>query len=245
MVPQIVIVVPVFNEVENIAPLVAQVRDAFATEARPWQLVLVDDASTDRTWDAIQEHQQRDPSVAGFRHVRNRGQSAAVWTGISRTQAPFICTLDGDLQNDPAELPRMLAMLDQADFVCGHRVNRRDSWVRRMSSIVARKVRTWSLGWDFADTGCALRAFKRTSLAGVFPFNGLHRFLPILVAGNGSKVVEVPVNHRPRTAGVSKYGVWNRLGRGIFDLVGVAWYQRRRLDHIDSVAGSPYQKGTE
>jgi dolichol-phosphate mannosyltransferase len=126
----------------------------------------------------------------------------------------------------------MLSLLGEVDFVCGKRVNRQDSLVRKISSRIACAARTTALGYDFADTGCALRAFKRSSLTGVFPFNGLHRFLPILVAGNGSRTLEVPVNHRPRVAGVSKYGVWNRLGRGIFDLVGIAWYQRRRLNPI-------------
>jgi dolichol-phosphate mannosyltransferase len=124
----------------------------------------------------------------------------------------------------------MVAMLAKdADFVCGRRVGRQDSWVRKVSSAVARRFRSWFLGHDFADTGCALRAFKRSGLTGVFPFNGLHRFLPILVAGNGSRVLEIPVGHRARVSGVSKYGIWNRLGRGLFDLVGLAWYQRRRL----------------
>ena len=234
MVPQIVIVVPVFNEVANIVPLVTEIAEVFRAETRAWQLVLVDDASTDGTWEAICTQKSRDPRVTGLRHLKNAGQSAAIWTGISRTEAPFLCTLDGDLQNDPSELPRMLQLLDRADFVCGHRVDRQDSFVRKASSRVARSFRSWSLGWDFADTGCALRAFKRSSLTGIFPFNGLHRFLPILVAGNGSQVLEVPVKHRPRTAGVSKYGVWNRLGRGLFDLVGMAWYQRRRLPNIDT-----------
>ena len=239
MVPQIAIVVPVYNEEANIAPLVAEIAGVFQAESRPWQLVLVDDASTDGTWEAIRARQAADPRVLGLRHRRNAGQSAAIWTGISHTQAPLLCTLDGDLQNDPSELPRMLRMLGKdADFVCGHRVARQDSFVRKASSRIARSVRSWSLGHDFADTGCALRAFQRSSLAGVFPFNGLHRFLPILVAGNGSRVLEVPVKHRPRTAGVSKYGVWNRLGRGIFDLVGMAWYQRRRLPAIDVESGS-------
>jgi dolichol-phosphate mannosyltransferase len=207
--------------------------------------VLVDDASTDGTWSAIRAAQSSDPRVRGLRHVANRGQSAAVWTGITGTDAPLLCTLDGDLQNDPAELPRMLALLDTVDFVCGHRVNRRDSVVRKVSSRIARAARKLALGADFADTGCALRAFRRESLAGVFPFNGLHRFLPILVAGGGFRCREVPVNHRPRVAGVSKYGVWNRLGRGLHDLVGVGWYQRRRLapvaledSRVDDAAGN-------
>ena len=228
----IAIIVPMFNESANVAPLVDEIVRLFAAEPRPWELVLVDDHSDDDTWAQILAAQSRDPRVRGLRHTRNRGQSAAVWTGISGSDAPLLCTLDGDLQNDPAELPKMLSMLGEVDFVCGHRVARQDSFVRRISSLVARLVRKAALRFDFADTGCALRAFKRSSLAGVFPFNGLHRFLPILVAGNGSRCREVPVNHRPRVAGVSKYGVWNRAFRGLHDLVGVAWYQRRRIDPV-------------
>ena len=122
VVPQIVIVVPVFNEEANIIPLVTEIAEVFRAETRPWQLVVVDDASTDGTWEAICAQQARDCRVTGLRHRKNAGQSAAIWTGISRTEAPFLCTLDGDLQNDPSELPRMLQMLDRAYFACGHRV---------------------------------------------------------------------------------------------------------------------------
>jgi dolichol-phosphate mannosyltransferase len=230
--PEISIIVPVYNEAANVAPLVEQVRAAFASEARPWELVLVDDASTDATWDEILGAARLDRRIRGLRHERNRGQSAAVWTGVEGTTSPLLCTLDGDLQNDPADLPKMLALLGNVDFVCGKRTNRRDTWFRRISSRVARSARKAALGSDFQDTGCAVRAFKRSSLTGVFPFNGLHRFLPILVAGNGSKCLEVPVNHRPRIAGVSKYGLWNRLGRGIWDLAAMAWYKRRRLNSV-------------
>lgn len=227
---EITIIAPLYNEAPNVGPLASEVARAFASETRPWELVLVDDASADNTWDEILAAARRDPRVRGLRHLKNRGQSAAVWTGVTHSASPLLCTLDGDLQNDPADLPRLLALLSDLDFASGRRVNRRDSLVRRVSSRVARIARRRALGYDFADTGCALRAFKRTALEGVFPFNGLHRFLPILVAGNGSRCREVEVNHRPRTAGVSKYGVWNRLGRGIHDLMAISWYQRRRLN---------------
>jgi len=223
-------VVPLYNEAENVGPLVDELIRVFAGQTASWEIVLVDDGSPDGTWARICERASRDSRVRGLRHESNRGQSAAVWTGLNGTEAGLLCTLDGDLQNDPTELPRMLSMLGpELDFVSGHRVERQDSWVRKVSSRVARWARRLALRYDFADTGCALRAFKREALSGVFCFNGLHRFLPILVAGNGSRCLEVPVRHRPRVAGVSKYGVWNRLGRGLFDLVGVAWYQRRRI----------------
>ena len=230
---EIAIVVPLFNEADNVDPMVDELTRVFASVPTPWEIVLVDDGSQDGTWDRIRARASRDSRVRGLRHQVNRGQSAAVWTGLMGTSARLLCTLDGDLQNDPSELPRMLGMLGgDLDFVCGHRVERRDNWLRKVSSRIARWARKLALGHDFADTGCALRAFKRESLDGVFCFNGLHRFLPILVAGNGSRCSEVPVRHRARVAGVSKYGVWNRLGRGIFDLVGVAWYQRRRIRSV-------------
>lgn len=227
--PELAILVPVYNEQDNILPMVREVGAALREEARVWELVFIDDASTDATWQRIAEARRADPRVRGWRHAQNAGQSAAVWTGIQHTTSPLLATLDGDLQNDPAELPRLLALLGEVDFVCGMRVKRQDTWLRRVSSAVARWARTKALGYEFRDTGCALRVFRREVLAGLAGFNGLHRFLPILVAGGGFKTREVPVNHRPRVAGVSKYGVWNRLGRGLYDLVGVAWYQQRRL----------------
>lgn len=226
---EIAIVIPLYNEAENVRPLVEELCGIFAPEPRAWEIVLVDDASQDRTWPEILACQANEGRIRGLRHAQNRGQSAAIWTGIEGSTAPLLCTLDGDRQNDPAELPRMLAWLDTVDFVCGHRIQRQDSFLRKASSRIARVARRAVLKADFADTGCALRAFKRECLRGLFPFNGLHRFLPILVAGGGFRCQEVPVNHRPRVAGISKYGVWNRLGRGIYDLIGVAWYQRRRI----------------
>jgi dolichol-phosphate mannosyltransferase len=223
------IIVPVYNEAENILPLIREVAAAMTQAGRDYELLLVDDASTDGTWQKIQEARHLDARVRGLKHQRNAGQSAALWTGIQATSNAILATLDGDLQNDPADVPRLLAELERYDFVSGVRLKRQDDFVRRISSLVARRVRQTVLKADFLDTGCALRAFKRSALAGVLPFNGWHRFLPILVHGNGAKTLEVPVNHRPRVAGISKYGMWNRLGRGIYDLIGVGWYQKRRL----------------
>src|SRR6185436_18906214 len=227
------VIVPVFNEADNILPLLHETCAAMKATGRPWELVFVDDASTDATWTRVQEAQRLNQLVRGLRHARNAGQSAALWTGIQATSSLVLATLDGDLQNDPADLPRLLAELERVDFVSGMRLRRQDSFVRRVSSGVARWARRTALGVDFRDTGCAIRVFKRAALNGVFPFNGLHRFLPILVHGGGARTLEVPVNHRPRVAGVSKYGVWNRLGRGVYDLFAIAWYQKRRLKKVD------------
>lgn len=226
------IIVPVFEEADNVQPMAHEVAAAFAAVPNDWELVFVDDGSRDATWAKITEAARANPRVRGVRHTRNAGQSAALWTGIQQSNRPLIATLDGDLQNDPADLPRLLQELETCDFACGWRANRQDSWLRKVSSRLARWARSTALNAEFRDTGCALRVFRRAALDGVFGFNGLHRFLPILVAGGGFRVREIPVNHRARVAGVSKYGVWNRLGRGLYDLVAIAWYQRRRFKAV-------------
>lgn len=228
------IIVPVYNEQENVLPLWQEVAAAMASAELAWELVFVDDGSTDETWNRIREARRQDPRVRGLRHNKNAGQSAAVWTGLVSSSSPFVATLDGDRQNDPADIPWMLSLLqrDNLDFVSGKRLKRQDNWLRRVSSAVARWVRNAVLNTNFRDTGCALRVFKRTALDGIPAFNGLHRFLPVLVAGAGWKTREVEVGHRQRVAGVSKYGVWNRLFRGIYDLIGVGWFQRRRIPRV-------------
>jgi dolichol-phosphate mannosyltransferase len=230
------IIVPVYNEEDNVLPLTREIRAAFADSALNYEIVFVDDASTDGTCAKIAEARAMEPRVRALHHERNAGQSAALWTGIQATDSPLVATLDGDLQNDPADLPHLLECLKENDFVCGVRAKRRDSWLRRVSSRGARAARKWVLGVDFCDTGCALRVFKRSALRGIFPFNGLHRFLPVLIHSAGGRTKEVPINHRARVAGVSKYGLCNRLGRGIFDLFAIAWYQKRRIGEI------PYQE---
>ncbi|MFM1941709.1 MAG: hypothetical protein RI897_691 [Verrucomicrobiota bacterium] len=223
------IIVPVFNEEDNVLPLANEVTTAFAKTSQPYELLFVDDASTDLTPQRIEEASAQFPHVRGVRHQVNSGQSAAFLTGLNATESPLIATLDGDLQNDPADLPKLLNKLNRSDFVCGVRAKRQDNWVRILSTRIARLARSLALGVDFADTGCFLRVFHRSALDGVLPFNGWHRFLPVLVYSAGHSVEEVPVNHRPRTAGVSKYGVWNRLWRGLYDLIGVGWLQKRAL----------------
>jgi dolichol-phosphate mannosyltransferase len=236
MQPDISIIVPFFNEVDNVAPLAREILDALRNEPRAIELVLVDDASTDGTWEQIMALNQTDARVRGLRHARNAGQSAALWTGFRNSRSAVIMTLDGDRQNDPADLPRLLAGLAEYDLVCGLRANRRDNFLRRISSRIARAARKAALGVDFRDTGCGLRAFKRPVLEPLFPFNGFHRFMPVLAFSAGARVMEIPVNHRERVAGKSKYGVWNRLGRGIVDLFAVRWYQKRQILPVPATA---------
>jgi dolichol-phosphate mannosyltransferase len=230
--PEISIVAPMWNESANVLPLAEQVLAAWRDQGCEIELVLVDDASTDGTWERILEVRQADARVRGVRHLVHSGQSAALWTGFKASRGEVIATLDGDLQNDPADLPRLLAELTNCDLVCGVRTNRMDNAVRRFSSAVARVARKTVLGVDFRDTGCNLRVFKRSVLGMIPAFDGFHRFMPILAQGGGAVVKEVPVTHRPRKAGKSKYGVWNRLGRGIYDLAALRWFRKRQLKNV-------------
>lgn len=232
MTRELSIVVPVYDEEDNILPLAREVHEAFADSGYDYELVFVDDGSTDRTWERIKEARSFEPRVRGIRHDKNAGQSAALWTGIQSSDAPILATLDGDLQNDPADLPALLRELDGCDFVCGVRARRNDSWLRRISSRTARRARKLALKIDFCDTGCAVRVFRRCALKGLFPFNGLHRFMPVLVHAAGGRTREVPIHHRARIAGKSKYGLHNRLWRGLADLFAIAWYQKRRIGDI-------------
>jgi dolichol-phosphate mannosyltransferase len=170
-----------------------------------------------------------DGRIRVLRHSRRAGQSAALWTGFRASRGSTILTLDGDMQNDPADLPRLLAELTDCDLVCGMRSKRMDNWLRRFSSAVARITRRLVLKADFRDTGCNLRAFKRSVLETIPPFNGFHRFLPILAQRGGAAVKEIPVAHHPRFAGKANYGIGNRLGRGIYDVIMVRWYLKRHF----------------
>jgi dolichol-phosphate mannosyltransferase len=229
MKPEISVVVPLRNEGPNVAPLARKVLDALRDEPRELELILVDDGSTDDTWDRILDARRADTRVRALRHARSRGQSAALWTGFKASRGTVIATLDGDLQNDPSDFPAMLTALALCDMVCGVRTKRNDTVVRRISSAVARWSRKAALGVDFRDSGCNLRVFKRAVLETIPPFDGLHRFMPILAHGAGARVKEMPVIHQPRIAGRTKYGIWNRLGRGIYDLAMVRWYLKRQL----------------
>jgi dolichol-phosphate mannosyltransferase len=230
--PVISIIAPLWNENPNVLPLAERVFQAFAGEKRAIELILVDDASTDGTWEKILEAHSGDGRVRPVRHVKQSGQSAALCTGFKVSRGEIIATLDGDLQNDPADFPRMLSALQDNDMVCGVRMRRMDTWVRRVSSKIARAARKIMLGTDFRDTGCNLRVFRREIVEMVPQFNGLHRFMPILAHGMGARVEEISVTHHPRVAGKSKYGVWNRLGRGLYDLMAIRWFLKRQVHTV-------------
>jgi dolichol-phosphate mannosyltransferase len=230
--PQISVVVPLRNESGNVSELARQISDALAPINRDFELILVDDGSTDDTWEKIKNAHRQHPELRGLRHKSNSGQSAGLWSGFRAAKGEIIATLDGDLQNDPADLPMLLSELSSADMVCGVRTRRADNWVRRVSSAVARFFRKSLLGLDFSDSGCNLRVFRRSVISLLPAFDGLHRFMPFFVHNAGGTVRQVPVNHRPRVAGRSNYGVWNRMLRGLRDLIMVRWYLSRQIRPI-------------
>ncbi len=228
------VVIPCYNERDNIIELADEVRAACGSD--DFEIVVVDDCSTDDTLARLQAAQPRfEGRLRVVRHGVNSGQSAGVCTGVDFARGRWIVTLDGDGQNDPADIPRLLAVLRQAPpagpplIVCGYRRQRRDTLVRRLSSRVANAVRSAALQDATPDTGCGLKALERELFMRLPRFNHMHRFLPALVQRAGGKSVSVEVHHRPRLHGQSKYGIGNRLWVGIVDLFGVMWLIRRRF----------------
>jgi dolichol-phosphate mannosyltransferase len=228
---QLSVVVPVCNEAENVGPLAREIHAVLAAY-QPSEMVFVDDGSTDGTAAALQAARAGGiPELRVIRHERRSGQSAAIWTGVREARAEWIATLDGDGQNDPADIPKLLAARQQDSelrLINGNRTTRRDTWLRRLSSRVANGVRGWMLGDRTPDTGCGLKVFHRDTFLDLPRFDHMHRFLPALFQRAGAKIVSVPVSHRPRERGVSKYGLHNRLWVGIVDLFGVMWLIRRK-----------------
>jgi dolichol-phosphate mannosyltransferase len=228
------VVIPVKNEAGNIAPLVAEIVAALDGRAA-YEIVYVDDGSDDATVAEIRRLQSGTPQLHLVRHAKSCGQSAAVRTGVKAARGHWIATLDGDGQNDPADLPALWSLVvgesagDPSPLllIAGHRARRRDSWSKRHASRIANAVRRRLLHDDTPDTGCGLKLFPRALFLDLPYFDHMHRFLPALVLREGGVVRSVPVNHRPRQRGTSKYGVLDRLVVGISDLLGVMWLRRR------------------
>ncbi len=225
--PYLSVVIPVYNEEENLNPLVEEVARSLAPTGWDFELVIVDDGSTDQGPEQLRRLAQEMPELRPLLMSENRGQSAALALGLTVARGQIIVTLDGDLQNDPADIPRVVAALDGADLVSGIRARRQDSWRRRWASKVANGVRRSLVRDGVSDVGCSLKAYRAEFLDGVPHFDGMHRFLPALVKANGARISQLEVHHRPRLHGESKYTIGNRLWRGIADLFGVCWLQRR------------------
>jgi dolichol-phosphate mannosyltransferase len=228
--PRVSVVVPVRNEAGNIAPLVKEIALALAP-LEPIEIIYVNDGSRDDTEAELKSLMNAYGSLRQLRHAESCGQSAAVRSGVAAARAPLVATLDGDGQNDPAFLPAFFSVLERdpgVGLVAGQRVGRKDTGFKRLQSRIANRVRKAVLRDGTRDTGCGLKAFRREMFLALPYFDGLHRFLPALVARDGYRVAYVDVVDRPRLCGVSNYGLWDRLWVGILDLAGVWWLVRRR-----------------
>jgi len=221
------VVIPVFNEEDNVEGVQAELHAALATLGEPYELLFVDDGSKDRTAERV----MLSDSVRLIRFEKNAGQSAATYAGANAARGEIVAFIDGDLQNDPADLPKLINALrkENVHLVCGYRAKRKDTIVKRITSRVANFVRSRFTKDGIRDTGCSLKAMRRECVHALVPFSGMHRFIPALVKGAGYRIIEMPVNHRPRVAGVSKYGLGNRAIKATQDMFGVRWLISRHL----------------
>ncbi|HUE41117.1 MAG TPA: glycosyltransferase family 2 protein [Chthoniobacterales bacterium] len=220
------VVVPVFNEQENLPILQSELRSALG--GLDHEIIFVDDGSTDRSADKI----ERAPNVRILRFEKNTGQSAALYVGIKAACGRTIVMIDSDLQNDPSDITRLLAEISRgADLVCGYRAQRKDTLSKRLTSRIANFVRSRFTEDYVRDTGCTLKAMRRECADALVPFKGMHRFIPALVRGAGYRLIEIPVNHRPRRFGQTKYGFGSRAVRATTDMFGVRWLLSRRLNY--------------
>jgi dolichol-phosphate mannosyltransferase len=225
------VVVPVHNERENLGPLVEETRAALSGIGRSWELLLVDDGSTDGSGERMRELAGDNPFLRYLRLDTRHGQTAAWDAGFRHARGEIVATMDADLQNDPADIPRLLPHLEGADVVSGMRLRRSDTLWRRIQSRLANRLRNWLTGDSVTDVGCSMRLVRREYLERVKLFDGLHRFLPTLLRWEGARVVEVEVSHRPRTAGRTKYGFWGRLRKGARDTFAVRWMRHRHISY--------------
>jgi dolichol-phosphate mannosyltransferase len=225
------VVIPVRDERDNLEPLVAELEHVLGSSGPPFEIILVDDGSRDGSGERIAEIARERSGVRALHFRESRGQTAALDAGFKAARGARVVTLDADLQYDPRDISRLVAALSEHDAAVGFRVPRNDGFVRRVSSRVANTVRNFASGDDIIDTGCSLKAFRREALADLHLFSGMHRFLPTLLRLEGRSVVQLPVAHRPRVTGRSKYGIGNRALVGLADLLAVCWMKRRRLGY--------------
>lgn len=232
--PEISLVIPCYNEEGNLGKLIDSIRAAVDPLKKSYEIVITDDCSNDGSWEILKELAAADPRIRTQKFEANRGKSAAGWAGMEIARGRYIITLDADLQNDPKDIPNLLAPLKNYDCANGTRVESRkdgDNFIRIASSRIANWVRNKLSGDNISDAGCGFRAFKRECIADLKFFEGMHRFMPTLFKIEGYTVIEVPVSNRPRLSGQSKYGVWNRVFASSYDLLAVRWMKRRMLKY--------------
>ncbi|MGH9389779.1 MAG: glycosyltransferase family 2 protein [Vicinamibacteria bacterium] len=229
--PKISVVVPVYNEEESLYLLAQAVLGVMKRLVATYEIIFVDDGSCDATPEILRRLAALSNAVRFLRFARNCGQTAAMDAGFRAARGEIVVTLDADLQNDPSDIPRLLEKIGEFDVVIGWRRHRRDPWIRKISSRIANGVRNWGTGESVKDVGCSLKAYRRDFLDRVKLFDGMHRFLPSLLAMEGARILEVEVSHHPRRYGKSKYGIRNRAFRALWDLAAVRWMKRRSLDY--------------
>jgi dolichol-phosphate mannosyltransferase len=231
--PKISLVVPCFNEEGNLRALVEAIGRVCDPLDITYEIVITDDCSTDGSWPLLQQLARANRHLRAQRLAVNCGESAASWAGMQSATGEYLVTIDADLQNDPAEIPRFLTALRDYDCVCGSRVKTRaqgDNWLKVVTSRAGNWLRNWLSGDNISDSGCTYRAFRRDCIRNVRPFRGMHRFLPTLIRMEGYTVGEIPVVNQPRHAGKSHYGFWNRLNF-LADLLAVRWMLRRHISY--------------
>lgn len=237
--PDVSVVFPVYNESENIPILLDEIRSALDGQ-RSYELIAVNDGSSDGSLDVLRLERSKHPGLRILSFGKNTGQSAALDAGWRAARGRLVISLDADLQNDPADIPSMLRKLEDENvhMVIGVRVNRKDSPMKRLQSRIGNSVRNWITQDQITDTGCSLKAVRRECIDRVRLYNGMHRFLPTLMRMEGYRVIEMPVNHRPRRFGTSKYGALNRAFRGLADCFAVRWMKRRTFHYDVSEEGA-------
>ena len=226
------IVVPVYNEEENLPLLISQLVEVLGPLRKTYEMIFVDDGSKDRSRQVLKEMVSKYPQlrILGFKY--NCGESAALYAGWREARGDIVITLDADLQNDPKDIPAMLEYLKEYDMVTGWRQKREDSWVKRKTSKIANRIRNRLSDESIQDSACTFRAYKRECLQNLKMYKGMHRFMPTLVKIEGFRVIEIPVAHHPRQFGVSKYTTWNRMWSAFADLLAVRWMKSRHI-HYD------------
>jgi glycosyltransferase involved in cell wall biosynthesis len=227
--PKFSIVIPLKNEEENVQDLIDEVKGVMNRLGEPWELICVDDGSTDGTFQKLQQIKSHVKELRIIKMARNYGQSTAFDVGFRLSGGEFVITMDGDRQNDPQDIPKLIEAMDGFDLVCGQRVKRKDPFSKRIISKMANAIRSRLCQDGVADTGCSLKLYRRACLERIKMYNGTHRFLPALFNIEGFKVKEVPVNHRQRTKGQTKYNIFNRSFNTIADMLAVRWMRKRHI----------------
>lgn len=223
------VVVPVFNEEKNLLVLIPELSEVLKSLGKSFEMIFVDDGSTDRSRTILKELAVRFPEIHLLGFKKNCGETAAGAAGLKEAKGDVVITMDADLQNDPRDIPKMLEYLKEYDMVTGWREKRDDPWIKRVSSKIANRIRNRLSGETIRDSGCTFRAYKRECLQNLKLYKGMHRFMPTLVRMEGYRVVEIPISHHSRKYGVSKYTTWNRMGRAFVDLLAVKWMKSRHI----------------